>query len=108
MKSVLYIVATISISLAASTVNGQIANAQAPTPDTGGFNQLDRQPIRQPGVFSNPNSGSRQFFQQGRDNLYFLEESEPILQIDREAEAKEEIEIKEGKVQESNETQQAE
>jgi len=102
MKLVLSLV-TISLSLAV-----RVVNAQAPTPDAGSLNQLDRAPIRQRGVFSNPNSGSRQFFQQGRDNLYFLEESEPILQIEEqqptETEIEKESQAETGKIQELEET----
>lgn len=89
MKSIL--LATIFISSAS------MVKAQTPTPDldagsldrldSQSIQQLERQPIQQPGVFSNPNNSSRQFFQQDRDNLYFLNESEPILQIDDENEA---------------------
>lgn len=99
MKSILYLV-TISMPLAASV------NAQTPTPDAGSLNQLDRQPIQQSGGFYNPNSSSRQFFQQGKDNLYFLEESEPILQIEEKNEeaVEKRQEAGEDRIQESNET----
>ena len=55
--------------------------------------------IQQPGVFSNSNNSSRQFFQQGRDKLYFLEESDDVLEIDedisQEAEDSDSIETEE-------------
>ena len=103
MKLVLSLV-TISLSCAATVVN-----AQAPTPDAGGFNQFDRAPVQQRGVFSNPNSGSRQFFQQGRENLYFLEESEPILEIEDKKQTETETDIEseipmEEQIQERQET----
>ncbi|MEL6930786.1 MAG: hypothetical protein AAFO95_19465 [Cyanobacteria bacterium J06600_6] len=100
MKSILYLV-TISISLVPA-----IVKAQTPTPDAGGFNQLGRQPVQQPRVFSNPNSRSRQFFQQGRENLYFLEKSEPILQIEQSTEAEKEVEA--DKIQERETLEQPE
>ena len=100
MKSILLV--TISISLSALVVK-----AQAQTPGAGSLNQLDRQPIQQPGVFSNPNNSSRQFFQQGRNDLYFLNESEPILQIDEENE-KVESEAENDTIQEQNEKEPAE
>lgn len=47
-------------------------------------------PIRQPGSFFDSNNSAQQFFQRGREQLYFLpdEKSEPILQIDEEIEGK--------------------
>ena len=99
MKSIL-LVTTVFISLAS------MVKAQTPTPDldAGSLDRLNRQPIQQPGVFSNPNNSSRQFFQQDRDNLYFLNESEPILQIDEENEAANSSqEAEEDRIQELNE-----
>ncbi|MEL7420003.1 MAG: hypothetical protein AAGK10_15735, partial [Cyanobacteria bacterium J06555_3] len=82
MKVILYLVTAPALLLAAS-----IAKAQTPTPanfGNSGGQINDVRPISQPGTVFDSNSGSRQFFQQGRDKLYFLpaEESEPILQID--------------------------
>ena len=57
------------------------------TPNTGTPIQIDRsQPIQQSGTVLDSNSSSRQFFQEGRDKLYFLpeEKSEPILEIEEE------------------------
>ena len=58
-------------------VNNTQPQLPAPT-----FNEI--KPIRQSGSFSDFNRGSQQFFQEGREQLYFLpsEESEPILQVD--------------------------
>ena len=36
------------------------------------------------GGVSNSNSSSEQFFRQGRDELYFLQEDEAVLEIDEE------------------------
>lgn len=55
---------------------------------SGRLNEI--KPIRQPGTFFDSNNSSQQFFQRGREQLYFLpeEKSEPILQIDEEIEGK--------------------
>ena len=77
---------------------GSIAQAQttAPTPTSPvDFGNSSGQ-IQSPGGFSNSNNSSDQFFQEGRDKLYFLEESDPVLEIDEEiteeTEDREEIE----------------
>lgn len=64
----------------------------SPSPDLGNFlppnnGTSTSQPSE---TFFVPNSGSGQFFQQGREQLYFLptEKSTPILQIDDEVQEK--------------------
>lgn len=78
-----------SILLASDPGNAQTS---AP-PELGNFPlQNNEARTSQPsGTFFDPNSGSRQFFQQGREQLYFLptEKSTPILQIDDDLQEKE-------------------
>lgn len=67
--------------------HSDLGNAQtSPSPELGNFSLPNNEArTSQPsGTFFDPNSGSRQFFQQGREQLYFLptEKSTPILQID--------------------------
>ncbi len=70
-----------------------ITNAQAPA--AGSNNPAlnlpsnlpnEIKPIQQPGSLFDFNSGSQDFFQQGREQLYFLpdDQSEPILKVDEE------------------------
>jgi hypothetical protein len=70
-----------------------ITNAQAPA--AGSNNPAlnlpsnlpsEIKPIQQPGSFFDFDSGSQDFFQQGREQLYFLpdEKPEPILKVDEE------------------------
>ncbi|MFM2312564.1 MAG: hypothetical protein RLZZ04_1840 [Cyanobacteriota bacterium] len=77
-----------SIFLASNPGNGQTS----PSPELGNFPlQNNEARTSQPsGTFFDPNSGSRQFFQQGREQLYFLptEKSTPILKIDDELQEK--------------------
>ena len=108
MKSILYLASIPVILLTSSLTNAQTTPSSTPnnnTPSLGNFSDsqiLQNEPIQQPGIFSNPNSSSRQFFQQGKDNLYFLEESEPILQIDEEIKE----EAGSAKIQDSTKTQE--
>jgi hypothetical protein len=88
MKSTIYLATISGIVLVSFSGNAQTT----PSPEVGNLlNQVNRTtPIQQPGGVLDPNSGSRQFFQQGRDQLYFLptEKSQPILQIDEGVEQK--------------------
>jgi hypothetical protein len=88
MKSTIYLATISGIVLASFSGNAQTT----PSPEVGNLlNQVNgATPIQQPGRVLDPNSGSRQFFQQGRDQLYFLptEKSQPILQIDEGVEQK--------------------
>jgi hypothetical protein len=88
MKSTIYLATISGIVLASFSGNAQTT----PAPEVGNLlNQVNgATPIQQPGRVLDPNSGSRQFFQQGRDQLYFLptEKSQPILQIDEGVEQK--------------------
>jgi|GEM_PF-5375204 len=95
MKSLLYLFTLVAISFSASAIE-----AQTPTPDAGNIDRA--RPIRQQSTFSNPNSGSRQFFDGGKDKLYFLEESEPILQI--ESESDRELENSDREIEEKKDT----
>ncbi|NJL53154.1 MAG: hypothetical protein HC930_14900 [Hydrococcus sp. SU_1_0] len=82
MKSTIYLVAIPGVLLVSFLSNAQTA----PSPEVGNLlNQVNgARAIQQPGGILDPNSGSEQFFQQGRDQLHFLptEKSQPILQID--------------------------
>jgi hypothetical protein len=95
-----------SIFLASDPSNAQTSAS----PESGNFTlQNNEARTSQPsGTFFDPNSGSGQFFQQGREQLYFLptEKSTPILQIDDElqeqkpkATPRESSEIKQSPVQ---------
>ncbi|HEY9771461.1 MAG TPA: hypothetical protein V6C71_23700 [Coleofasciculaceae cyanobacterium] len=76
-------------------LSGQITRAQNlpsgttsnNTPNINNLNssQLNNiKPIQQPSLFIDSDSGSRQFFDRGKERLFFLPDkaSEPILQID--------------------------
>ncbi len=72
-------------------LSGQITHAQiSPSGTTPNINNLNSsqlnniKPIQQPTLFIDSNSGSRQFFDRGKERLFFLpgKASEPILQID--------------------------
>jgi hypothetical protein len=74
-------------------LSSNLGNAQtSPSPELGNFlPQNNEVRTSQPsGTFFDPNSGSGQFFQQGREQLDFLptEKSTPILQIDDELQKK--------------------
>lgn len=67
-------------------------------PDSFSNQPNDIRPIQQPGsFFDSNNNGSRQFFQQGREQLYFLpdKKSEPILQVDENITEETEVEQQE-------------
>ena len=95
MKVILYLATVPAILLAAP-----IIKAQSPTPGDFGNSA--------PGTVFDSN-GSRQFFQQGRDKLYFLpaEKSSPILKIDDEI-AEEVEENTQDAVDNDNEQEQTE
>ncbi|MEL6495489.1 MAG: hypothetical protein AAFQ41_10255 [Cyanobacteria bacterium J06623_7] len=88
MKLILYLTTVPVICLAAAVVQAQTApsNTLSPT-EAGNLRQFP-----QSGGFFNSNNSSRQFFQQGRDKLYFLEDSDSILQINRDISRQEENE----------------
>ena len=106
MKLILSLTTIPVIWLAASVVQAQ-TTAPAPTVSPVDLGNSSGQ-IQQPRGFSNSNSSSRQFFQQGRDKLYFLEESDPVLQIDEEISEEtedSELEIEESRVEQTEQEQ---
>ena len=108
MKLILSLTTIPVIWLAASVVQAQ-TTAPAPTVSPVDLGNSSGQ-IQQSEGFSNSNSSSRQFFQQGRDKLYFLEESDPVLQIDEEISEEtededSELEIEERKVEQTQQEQ---
>jgi hypothetical protein len=84
----LHLLAIPSVFFTSNSVNAQTS----PSPELGTelgnfFSQNNEAQTSQPsGTFFAPNNGSQQFFQQGREQLYFLptKKSTPILQIDDE------------------------
>ena len=78
----------ISNILFSPAINAQtpIAEPNSPTLNLPSNLPNEIEPIPQSGSFFDFNSGSQDFFQQGREQLYFLpdEKSEPILQLDEE------------------------
>ena len=106
MKLILSLTTIPVIWLAASVVQAQ-TTAPAPTVSPVDLGNSSGQ-IQQSEGFSNSNSSSRQFFQQGRDKLYFLEESDPVLQIDEEISEEtedSELEIEESRVEQTEQEQ---
>ena len=106
MKLILSLTTIPVIWLAASVVQAQ-TTAPAPTVSPVDLGNSSGQ-IQQSEGFSNSNSSSRQFFQQGRDKLYFLEESDPVLQIDEEISEEtedSELEIEESRVEQTQQEQ---
>ena len=106
MKLILSLTTIPVIWLAASVVQAQ-TTAPAPTVSPVDLGNSSGQ-IQQSEGFSNSNSSSRQFFQQGRDKLYFLEESDPVLQIDEEVSEEtedSELEIEESRVEQTQQEQ---
>ena len=91
MKSIFYLGALSSILLTGAIANAQDSpsSSTTPSPNNSSIQVNPSEPVQQPGTVLDSNSGSRQFFQQGREQLYFLpeEKSEPILEVDEEVEA---------------------
>lgn len=90
MKSIFYLGALSSILLCA-TANAQDRPSRTTIsgPNNSPIQVNPSQPVQQPGTVLDSNSGSRQFFQQGRDRIYFLpkDKSESILEVDEEIES---------------------
>ena len=84
-KTLLFFLAILSTAFSSMT-NAQTSppSSSNTAPNSFSSQPNDIRPIQQPGSFFDSNNGSRQFFQQGREQLYFLpeEKSEPILQIE--------------------------
>ena len=87
-----------SIGLMPLILSARITSAQSNAPvktdgATPNLDNLNSERLNEPKIIQqplllDPNSDSRQFFQQGREQLYFLPEksTEPILEIDEEIE----------------------
>ena len=89
VKSTPYSIA-VPIILSGQIAHAQISPSGTTSNNTPNINNLNRsqlnniKPIQQPTLFIDSNSGSRQFFDRGKERLFFLpnKASEPILQID--------------------------
>ena len=87
-----------SIGLMPLILSARITSAQSNPPvrsdgATPNLDNLNSESLNEPKIIQqplllDPNSDSRQFFQQGREQLYFLpkKSTEPILEIDEEIE----------------------
>lgn len=96
VKSTPYLLA-VPMILSGQVTRAQISPSGTTINNTPNINNLNPsplnniKPIQQPSLFIDSNSGSRQFFDRGKERLFFLPDkaSEPILQIDEAVETEE-------------------